>query len=219
LLQTGRVCPSFGTATAAPRLFVPPATYASAQAIADPFRYTVTVTKGARTATSEPVVVFPVLAPMPNIDISVTVPAQGGTAFRRIMPSNVIVLAATMTPASSDPNAPIPPYTLRWTCSDASINMSVGSRALLSSPTSANLVLAANALAAGSVYAFKLTLSSTDAVPQDAWASVVVATSRLPAAGSCSMVPLPGDARATVLSVVFQSEVGRRGQTEREFEF
>lgn len=198
---------------------MPPATYASAQAIADPFRYAVTVSKVARTATSDSVIVFPVLAPMPSIDIAVTVPAQGGAAYRRIMPSNVIVLAATMTPATSDPTAPIPPYTLRWSCSDASVNMSAGSRALLSSPTSANLVLAANALAAASTYAFTLTLSSTDAVPQDAWASLPVVTSRLPAGGSCSMVPLPGDGRATVLSVVFQSEVRRAAVRPREFEF
>jgi hypothetical protein len=111
-----------------------------------------------------------------------------------------------MIPATNDTSAPIPPYTLRWTCSDAGVDMSVGSRALLSSPTSANLVLAAHALSAGRAYTFTLTLSSTDVIPQTTWASVDVVTSRLPSGGACTLVPLPGDSRATMLSAVYSSE-------------
>jgi hypothetical protein len=165
------------------------------------FRVTVSGT-GNRTATSAPVRLTRKFVPAPIVSISLSVPTQGA-AFTVITAADRVALRASVTPA--DPSAPsMPAYALQWTCTSGSVDVSAGSAALLSSPTSSALVLAANALTPGASYAFAVTLTTLEAPMLSSTATVAFTVANVPRGGQCTVSPSSGVALVDLFTVSCQ---------------
>jgi hypothetical protein len=168
------------------------------------FEFRVTVSgAGNRTATSAPVRLTRRFVPAPIVSISLSVPTQGAS-FTVITAADRVALSAAV--ASADPAAPaLPAYALQWTCTSANVNMTAGSPALLSAPTSRNLVLAENTLAPGQLYAFTLQLINLENAAHSASASVSFRTAGIPNAGVCTASPSTGVALIDTIALVCQN--------------
>ncbi len=141
--------------------------------------------------------------PAPIVSITVSVPTQGA-AFTVITAADRVALSASV--ASADPAAPsLPAYALQWTCTSGNVNVTAGSAALLTAPSSRNLVLAENSLAPGQLYAFTLQLTNLENAAQSASASVSFRTAGIPNAGVCSASPSTGVALIDKIALVCQN--------------
>ncbi len=172
--------------------------------IADPqFDFRVTVAgAGNRNATSAPVRLTRKFVPAPIVSVTVSVPTQGA-AFTVITSADRIVLSASVAPA--DPTAPaISAYALRWTCTSGGVDVSLGSAALLSSPTSSALVLASNVLTPGASYAFAVTLTTLEAPILGSTATVAFTVANVPRDGQCTVSPSLGVALVDLFTVSCQ---------------
>jgi hypothetical protein len=99
----------------------------------------------------------------------------------------------------------LPPFSLRWTCTSGNFNMSAGSSALLTAPSSRSLVIAENSLAPGQLYAFTLLLTNLENAAQSASASVSFRTAGVPNAGACTASPSAGVALVDKIALVCQN--------------
>ncbi len=141
--------------------------------------------------------------PAPIVSIALSVPTQGAS-FTVITAADRVALSASVS--SADPAQPlVPTYALQWTCTSGSVNMTAGSPALLSAPSSRNLVLAENSLAPGQSYAFTLTLTTLEAPVVSSSASVSFRTAGIPNAGVCSASPSTGVALIDTIVLVCQN--------------
>jgi hypothetical protein len=170
-----------------------PVGFFSAVDTSEAYSFSVIVSSDTRNATSSSVFITAVAVSLPTLSVNVSVPSQGA-AWRRITPSDTVALTASV---KWDSAASASAVSLQWSCvSGGPINMTAGSSALLSSPTSSTLVVAPNVLKAGAVYVFQLAaVTAASATP--AVATVSVSVNSIPYNGSCTVSPLQGVAIQT----------------------
>jgi hypothetical protein len=146
---------------------------------AEPVQFTVRINKDARSATSSSIVLAPISAPLPFVDITISVPTQGGTSWMRITPSDQVSLAANLTEVSPVPIS----YNLQWVCMKGNLDMSITSNSILSSTSSPNLVIAAGSLKPGALYMFTLIVRSVDNPKSFAMSNSTFSVTQIPSSG------------------------------------
>jgi hypothetical protein len=152
-----------------------------------PVQFRVSIYKDSRSATSQPVQFAPIAVALPNVDIAVLVPTQGGSSWVKISTADQVSLVANLTAVSPTPIA----YTLEWRCVTQNIDMSNTSKALLTPAfNSPNLVIASGSLESGTNYKFSLILRSVDNPTQFATANVSFSITRNPHSGRFAQLEL-----------------------------
>jgi hypothetical protein len=144
-----------------------------------------------RLTTSAPVLITRVLASLPQMDIQVSVPSRGGSAYAVITPNYAVVLAATV---SAQPGSVLPGYSLAWTCPGCGLDVTEsatagGAGALLTAPTLPTLptlVVRAVVMRASTAYRVVRAFTSLDPNRVSSFAASIV----------LAIGPLPGSGRA-----------------------
>ena len=159
------------------------------------FSFKVLVSKDQRVAVSDSVAIAAIFVPLPQISIAISVPTQG-SSFVVINANDKVQLTAVVTSSSAQPVS----YSLEWVCVTANVNISRGSPALASSPTSPSLVINPGYLGSGNdlSYTFALILTSRTDSSKSTQARVNVNINGAPQGGKCSVAPSTGTALSTL---------------------
>jgi hypothetical protein len=155
----------------------------------DSFVFQVTVSRGIRRSTSNLVRVTGISLALPIISVVVNVPTQG-SSWVRITPQDSVQLLATLTPILSTPVG----YTSTW------ISYSIPS--IRSTPSVALLNINSGTLPGGNTYVFGFVVRSTVDPSVASAYNVSLVVDSPPARGSCSVLPISGEAMNDVFDVL-----------------